>query len=86
MYSEDELKKFEEQAKGLEHVAEMMLHMAKILRGEVVDRTGLGYWRILCNHLGRVMDVKVIPKSQYEAFRELADADYEKRVAERDAK
>ncbi len=68
-----------EQATGLEEAASMMLHYAKILRGEEQDLTGLGCWRILCNHLEQVMGCKVITASQYAAFVELSDADFKRR-------
>lgn len=65
-------------AEQLEEVAKMMQHLAKILRGEAQDMTGMGYWRILCNHLGRAMNCEVITAEQYVAFKELSDAEFKR--------
>ncbi len=68
-----------ERAAEIEEIAEMMSHYAKILRGEVQDLTGLGHWRIMCDHLERVMNVKVITADQYAAFVELSNEDFKRR-------
>jgi hypothetical protein len=63
----------------LDQIAEGFKHLAKVFRGEVIDHTGIGAWRILCNQLGQTMDVSVITKDQYEDYKKLSDEDYKRR-------
>jgi hypothetical protein len=75
--SEEE--EYHRMADGLEEVAKMMQHYAKVLRGEEKDMTGRGAWTILCDRLSRVMNCKVITLEQYKAFKKLSDQDFEGR-------
>lgn len=48
-------------ADELERIANSMLAYCQVLRGERIDFTGLGEWRIICNNLERTMKVKITP-------------------------
>lgn len=55
-------------AENLDELSSMIRHYARILRGEVQDLTGAGFWRIICDRLEHTMKCKVITKAQYQAF------------------
>lgn len=61
----------DEIATKLEHCLVKLEQYIRTLRGEEQDLTGLGLWRIFCNNLEVVMDVKVITKDQWNAFCDL---------------
>jgi hypothetical protein len=63
-------------AEGIEEVARMLMHYARVLRDEQEDLTGFGCWRILCDRLERVMKCKVITREQHAAFIRLSDAEF----------
>jgi hypothetical protein len=67
-----------ELADEVDEIAAGFTRYASILRGEAQDLTGLGAWRILCNHIDRVMDCKIISREQYEEFKRLSDEEFKR--------
>ncbi len=56
------------QAVGLERCAIQLLHYAMCLRGDEVDMTGMGAWRIFLANFEQVANVKVIEPHQFDYF------------------
>ncbi len=69
----------QEQAKRLEELAPRLVNLARILRGEAQDFTGLGAMRITIHAVERAFGMKMISPDQYAEYRRLADEDFRRR-------
>jgi len=73
-------KRLAEEAKvageNLEHCVVLLQKLSRCMKGEEVDYTGLGMWRIFCNALERTMNCRVITEEQWAAFLEMQEKLY----------
>ena len=56
------------QGAKLDWCAMQLHHVARVLRGEDEDHTGLGAWRIFVQNLELIMGVKVIDTHYYKSL------------------
>ena len=57
----------------IEYSVSLLNRYGRVLRGEEVDQTGLGLHRILCDHLERALDIKIITPDQWAAFKTMCE-------------
>lgn len=60
-------------AERLEGCVSILQHLIRCMRGEDVDVTGMGLWRIFCDQLDAAMDCRVIAAEQWQEFLELQE-------------
>jgi hypothetical protein len=80
-YAEARLRLAEEAKEAgtkLELCVALLQKLSRCMKGEEVDHTGLGLWRIFCNNLEYAMKCRVITEEQWQAFLEMQD-EYGKR-------
>ncbi len=61
-----------------QHCVPLLQKLIRCMKGEEVDHTGLGMWRIFCDSLESAMKCRVITEEQWQGFVELQEKVYGK--------
>ncbi len=62
----------------LERCILLLQKLSLCMKGEEIDYTGFGMWRIFCDALESVMECRVITEEQWQGFLELQEKVYGK--------
>lgn len=57
----------------LENCINLLQEFSCCLKGEKIDYTGLGLWRIFCNNLEQIMKCRILTEDQWQYFIELQE-------------
>ncbi len=62
-----------------QHCVPLLQKVARCMKGEEIDYTGFGIWRIFCSSLEHTMQCRVITEEQWQGFLELQEKAYGKK-------